>query len=85
MRAVGEADRPRGPRDLFHDDDVGEIAEVRTAKALGHGDAEQALSTQGRPQVARKFVAAVDVGGARGNPLRGEAPHLTTDLLEIIA
>src|SRR5205807_2648629 len=37
----------------------------------------------GRSQVAREFVAAVDVGGPRGDALGGEAPHLLADLLEL--
>ena len=60
-----------------------EVAEPRAAVALGHGDAEQALLAELRPQVARELVAAIDLGGARGDLLRGEAPHLAADLLDL--
>src|SRR2546430_15950095 len=83
MRAVGEAHGPRGARDSLHDDDVRQIAELRAAEALRHGDAEQALLAQRRPQVSREFVAAVDLGRPRGDPRGGEAPHLPADLLEL--
>src|SRR5256886_7519033 len=48
MRAVGEAHGPRGARDFLHDDDVRQIAELRAAEALRHGDAEQPLLAQSR-------------------------------------
>src|SRR5690348_8356254 len=62
---------------------MGEIAEAGTAEALRHGDAEQSLGTQGRPQGARKLVAAIDGIGQRGDLLGCEAPHLAPDLLEL--
>src|SRR2546430_15256882 len=75
MRAVGEAHGPRGARDFLHDDDVRQIAELRAAEALRHGDAEQPLLAQRRPQVAREFVAAVGLRRPRGDALGREAPH----------
>ena len=63
MRAVGESHRARGARDLLHADDVREVAESGAAEALRHGDAEQPLPAERRPQVARKLVAAIDLGG----------------------
>jgi hypothetical protein len=85
MRAIGEPDRPRGARDLFHGDGVGEIAEAGATPALRDRDAEETELPEGRPQVARKLIAAVDVGGARGDPLRGKAAHLLADLLDRLA
>ena len=70
MRAVGQAHRARGARDLLHDDHVREVAEAGAAAALGHGDAEQALLAERRPQVARKLVAAVDLLRRAGRSAR---------------
>ena len=83
MRTVGQPDRARDARDLLHHDDVREIAEAGTPEALGYGDAEQSLLTQRRPEVARKFVAAVNFRRARGDLLGGEAPHLLADLFQL--
>src|SRR5437016_2142756 len=83
MRAVGESHRARGARDLLHADDVREVAEPGAAEALRDGDAEQPLPAERRPQVARKLVAAIDLGRARRDLLGGEAPHLLADLLEL--
>src|SRR2546430_16807032 len=82
MRAVGEAQGPRGERDFLHDDDVRQIAELRAAEALRHGDAEQPLLAQRRPQVAREFVAAVVFVCKRGDALGGEALPLPAGFLE---
>ena len=85
MRAVGEPDGARGARDLLHGHGVGEVAEAGAAPALRHGDAEQAELTERRPEIARELVAAVDLGGARGDLLRREAPHLLADLVDALA
>src|SRR6202008_3221992 len=61
MRAVGEADRGRGARDLFHGDDVGEIAHRRAAVLLFHRDAEEAERAELAPEVRREFVRTVDL------------------------
>ena len=66
MRAIGQAHRARGARDLFHDDDVREIAEIGAAPALRNRDAEQAGGAELRPQVAREFVASGRSPSARG-------------------
>ncbi len=39
---VGQPHRSRGTADLFHGDDVGEIAHARPTDLLGHSEAEQA-------------------------------------------
>src|SRR5579883_718544 len=85
MRAVREADRPRGPRDLLHGDGVGEIAEPGAPPALRHGDAEEAELPERGPEVARELILAIDLGGARRDVLRREAMHLLTDLLDTLA
>src|ERR1700704_1620208 len=65
MRAVGEPDRCRRPGNLLDRDAVLEIAQPRAAILLLDGDAVQAERADFRPQVARKLIALVDVGGAR--------------------
>src|SRR5579864_7483619 len=84
MCAVREADRARSTGDLFHGNGVSQVAEPRAAPALRDGDAQQALLAEGGPQVARKFVVAVDVGRTRRNPLGGETAHLRADFLEAL-
>ena len=64
---------------------MGEVAESGAAPALRHGDAEEAELAERRPEIARKLVAAVDIGGARGDLLRREAPHLLPDLVDALA
>jgi hypothetical protein len=84
MRAVGEAHRPRGARDLLHRDHVGEVAEASAAPALGHGDTEQPLRAEQWPEVARELVAAVDLGGARRDALGSEPAHGFAQLLDFV-
>ncbi len=62
-----------------------EIAEVSASPAIGHGDAEQSLFTELRPEITRKFIRAVYVGGAWRDAFTREAPYLRADLLEIRA
>src|SRR6184192_3283311 len=56
MRAVREPDRGRGARDLFHGDDVREIAHRRAAVFLFHRDAQQAEVAELAPEIGREFV-----------------------------
>src|SRR5262249_161660 len=63
---------------------VRQVAEARATPALRDGDAQQALLAERRPQIARKLIAAVDLGRTRRNPLGGEAPHLGADLLQAL-
>ena len=65
MRAVGQADRGRGPRHFLHRDAVLEIAEAAAAILLLDGDAVQAERADFGPEIARELIAAVDFGGAR--------------------
>src|SRR3954447_2342660 len=84
MRAVGESDRTGGARDLFHGNRVCEIAETGAAPALRHRHAQQSLFPEGRPEVTRKLVAAVDLRRPRCNALRREATYLGADLLDAL-
>src|SRR6267142_3961569 len=65
MRAVGQANRRRRPRNLLDRDAVLEIAQPRTAILLLDRYSVQAERADLRPQVARKLIALVDLGGAR--------------------
>ena len=76
VRSIGEPDRAAGARDLFHDDDVRQVAQVGAAPALRHGHAEQAQRPQLGPEVARKLVSTIDFIGQRRDPLAREATHL---------
>ena len=75
MRAVGQADRGRGARDLLHRDAMREIAQPGAAVLLLDGDAEQAELAHLRPQIAREGVGAVDLVGARRDLVGREAAH----------
>ena len=85
VRAVAEADRGRGAGDLLHGDGVREVAQARPAVLRRHGHAEQAELAELAPQVARKHVAAVDLVGARREPLVGEAAHLIAHRVDDLA
>src|SRR5436305_14811843 len=76
MGAVGEPDRAGRARDLFHGNRVCEIAETGAAPALRHCHPQQSLFTEGRPEVTRKLVAAVDLRRPRCNAFRREATYL---------
>src|SRR6266702_8868970 len=75
MRAVGQADRSRRPRNLLDRDAMLEIAKAGSAIFLFHRDAVQAERTNLGPEVARKLVAAVDLGGARRDLVLRESMH----------
>src|SRR3954451_3295107 len=72
MRAVGQADRGGRARNLLQRDTVLEIAEPRAAILLLHGDAVQPKVPEPGPEVARKLVGFVDLGGARRDFMRRE-------------
>ena len=65
MRAIGQADRGRGPRHFLHRDAVLEIAEAAAAVFFLDGDAVQAERADLGPEIPGELVAAVDFGGAR--------------------
>src|SRR5687768_16582107 len=75
MRAVRQADRGRGARDLLHGADLREVAHGAAAVVLLDGHAEQAEAPELAPQVRRKLVRLVDPGGARRDLLGGEVLH----------
>ena len=72
VRAVRQAHGGRRARDLLHRHAVREVTHRRAAVRLLDGDAEDAQVAHLPPQVRRELVAAVDVGGARRDLVRGE-------------
>ncbi len=52
-----------------------EIAHPGAAILLLDGDAEEAERPHQRPQLDRKTVGAVDLGGQRRHPVLGEVAH----------
>ena len=85
MRAIGQADRGRGPRHLLHRNAVLEIAEAGAAILLLDGDAVQAERADLGPEVARKLIAAVDFGGARRDFVLRERMHRLADRIRGLA
>ena len=61
MRAIGEADRGRGARNLLHRDAMFEIAKAKPAIFLRRGDPVQAERAHLRPEVAREKIVAIDL------------------------
>ena len=82
MRAVGQADGAGDAADLFHGDDVLEVAETEAAVFLGHGHAEQAHLAEFGPEFARKAVAAVDLVGERRDAAQGKLPDRLAQLVD---
>ncbi len=85
MRAVGQADRRRGARNLLHGDAMRQIAEAGAAKFLFDRDAEQAEFAELRPQRARKAVAAVDLVGERSDLGLRKAAHRVAQHVDLAA
>ncbi|OIQ66570.1 hypothetical protein GALL_518560 [mine drainage metagenome] len=75
MRAVAQAHRGAGARDLLHRHHVRHVAHAGAAVGLGHGHAEQAQVAELAPQVHRELVGAVDLGGARCDLLVRKVAH----------
>src|SRR5215469_10203399 len=72
MRAIGQADGRGSPRNLLQRDAMLEIAEPCPAIFLLDRDAMQPERADLRPEVARKLIALVDLGGARRDLIAGE-------------
>ena len=75
MRAVGQADRRRRPRNFLDRDAVLEIAEARSAIFLLDGNPVQAERADLGPEVAGKLIALVDFGGPRRDLAGREMLH----------
>ena len=85
MGAVGQADRSRGARHLLHGDAMGEIAEPGAAPFLLDGDAVQPELAHLRPEIARKHVVAIDLGGPRRDLVARKVLHRRAQLVEVLA
>ena len=84
VRAVGQADRAGGARDLLHRHHVRQVAQVRAAVVAADGDAEQAHLAELLPQVVGEGVLAVDAVGARGDLLLREGRHALAQHVEVV-
>ena len=85
MRAVGEADRRRRAAHLLHRDHVREVAHRRAAELFVDGDAEKAQVAHLAPEVVRKLVGAVDLGGTRRDLVGGELPDRRAQHVDRVA
>ena len=85
MRAVGKADRRRAAGNLLHRHAMGEIAHAGAAPFLLDRDAEQAERAELRPQLARKFVGAVDLSGAWRDFFAGEGADRLAQHIDVVA
>src|SRR4051812_37528087 len=72
MRAVRQTNRGGRARNFLQRHAMLEIAEPRAAILLLDGDAVQAKIAEFRPQIARKLVRLVDLGGAWRDLMRRE-------------
>ncbi len=75
VRPVGQSHGSRGPADLLHRHDVGEIAHAGAAVVFLDRDAEQPELAQLAPQVHGEGVVVVDCAGARGDLDGSEVAH----------
>ena len=75
VRAVREPDGGRGARNLFHRDDVGEIAEIGSAVLLIDRDAQQPQFTEFQPDVAGIAVLAIHLRGDGRDFVQGKPVH----------
>src|ERR1700674_2910973 len=64
---------------------MGEIAHPGAAPFLLDRDAQEAKLAHLRPQVAWKFVAAIDLGGARRDLVAGKVGHGVAQPVEVFA
>ena len=62
-----------------------QVAQPGTAMLLVHGDAMQPQRAHFGPQVARKFIRAVDLGGYRRNAVLAEAAHSVAQHVQFLA
>src|SRR5687768_5922403 len=78
MRSVREADRGGGARNLFHRNDMREIAHSCATVLFADSDSEHSQVSQFVPQVDGKFISLVDRRSARRDLCRSEARNRQT-------
>src|ERR1700754_3031431 len=83
MRAVRETDGGGGAENSPHPPEMLEIAEARAAIFFLDRDAVQAERAHLGPQIAREFIAAVDVVGTRRDAVTGEVAHRLAQHVDI--
>src|SRR4029077_18426878 len=72
---IGEPDRGRGAADLLHRDAMREVAHAGAAILFLDGDAMQAELAHLRPQLDRKAVGSIDLGGKGCHAVFGKATY----------
>ncbi len=85
MRAVGQADAAGSTRDLFHRHHVGQVAHAGAAVFFFHGEAEQALFAQLRPQGQRELIGGIGLGGQRCDLGGGKMGHALAQQVDVFA
>ena len=75
MRTVRQRHGRRRAGELFHHDDVGEVAEVRPAVLLGHGHAVGSEIAELLPQIFGEQILPIDLGRARRDLLVGKTSN----------
>ncbi len=83
VRAVAQAHRGAGTGDFFHGDHVRQVAHVRAAVFLTHGDAQHAQVAHLAPQVHGELVVAVDFGRAGGDFGLGKVAHRVAQSVDV--
>src|SRR5687768_5767024 len=85
MRAVREADRGGGATDLFHCDDMREIAQARAAALLLDSDAEQTKRAQIGPKLGREAIIAIDMRSERRDTIARKLCDARSQRVEVVA
>ncbi len=75
VRGVGKSHRSGSAADLFHRHAVRKIAHVDAAVLFLHRNAVQVQRTHLGPEVAGKFVGAIDLGCNRSDAILRERAH----------
>jgi hypothetical protein len=76
---------PPEARDFFHRHHVGQVAHAGAAVFFFHGEAEQALFAQLRPQGQRELVAGIGLGGQRCDLGGGKMGHALAQQVDVFA
>src|SRR5258708_17043241 len=83
MCAIAQAHGARRSRDFFHRDGVRQIPQAGAAIFGADRETQQAEIPGLAPDIAWKFIAAVDFLRTRRDALLGEAAHLIADRVDL--